>query len=697
MKRIFLTFAVLFTAVVLQAQQPVFRPCDTDIMWEKAILKDPGAAKRNELVREARKHFDQAKTRMQIAAHRSATGSLLFRIPVVFHVIHTYGSENISKAQIEDAMRIMNLSFQKLNPDTGMVIPLFQPIFANPEVEFVLASIAPDGSCTDGITRTYSPLTADASDNVKALIGWPSDKYFNIWVVQNIASGAAGYAYYPGISANIDGVVIRHDYVGGIGTSNGSNYTERSLTHEVGHWLDLPHTWGSSNTPGLASNCNIDDGIGDTPNTMGVSNFSCNTAQNTCGQIDNVQNYMDYASCHYMFTEGQKQAMQSALLSGLGNRFDLWQTTNLLATGTDPSQTPGLCKPVADFDVRLVTICQGAAVNFRDVSWGGAVTSRVWNFPGGTPSTDTSANPTVIYNSPGVYDVELTVTNAAGSDAVIRTSKVVVSPTPGALAVPYSESFETITLAGAGWVVDNPDNNNAWEIFTGAASTGINSVRLVNWIGNINGVDGLIMPSFNAVNISGAQMNFKYAFAAKNNNDASSLRVLVSNNCGASWIPRLTKSGASLRTTSNTPSNYVAPTTHYVNQIVNLASSQFSGQSNAIVKFEFINDQGNNIYIDDINITGVVGTGEELAAMYEFEAFPNPAKDRMTVLIQSAFNADVRFELMDVTGKIIEVVQMDRNAGQISADLNGKGLSGIYLLRITVNDHSFTRRVSFIN
>lgn len=697
MKRLFFTLAILFTAIMLQAQQPVFRPCDTDVMWEKAIMKDPAAIKRNELVREARKHFDKQKTQMQIQAHRAATGSLLFRIPVVFHVIHTYGSENISKAQIEDAMRIMNLSFQKLNPDTGMVIPLFQPIFANPEVEFVLASIGPDGSCTDGITRTYSPLTSAASDNVKALIGWPSDKYFNIWVVQNIASGAAGYAYYPGISANIDGVVIRHDYVGGIGTSNGSNYTERSLTHEVGHWLDLPHTWGSSNTPGLASNCNIDDGIGDTPTTIGVSNFSCNTSQNTCGQIDNVQNYMDYASCHYMFTEGQKQAMQSALLSGVGNRFDLWQTSNLLATGTDPSQTPGLCKPVADFDVQLVTICQGSSATFRDVSWGGAVTSRTWSFPGGSPSTDTSANPIVTYNTPGVYDVELTVSNAAGSDVLIRTAKVVVSPSPGASAVPYSEGFETITLSGAGWVVDNADNNNGWELFTGAASSGITSVRLVNWIGNNSGsVDGLIMPSFNAVNISGAQMNFKYAFAAKNSNDASALRVLVSNNCGASWIPRLTKSGATLRTTSNTPANYVAATSHFVNQVVNLASAQFSGQSNAIVKFEFINDQGNNIYIDDINITGLVGTGEELAAFYEFEAFPNPSRENMTVRIQSAFNADVRFELMDVAGRMIQTVQMERSAGQISAELNGKDLSGVYLLRITVNDHSFTRRVSFI-
>lgn len=697
MKQLLFTLTLFCLATLLQAQQSGFRPCDTDVMWEQAVKNDPGAAERNRLLREMRKQFDQQKTRMQVQAHRAATGSLMFRIPVVFHVIHTYGSENISREQIEDAMRIMNLSFQKLNPDTGMVIPLFQPIFANPEVEFVLASIAPDGSCTDGITRTYSPLTAAASDNVKALVGWPSDKYFNIWVVQNIASGAAGYAYYPGVSGTIDGVVIRHDYVGGIGTSNGSNYTERSLTHEVGHWLDLPHTWGSTNTPGLASNCGTDDGIGDTPNTIGVNNFSCNTAQNTCGQIDNVQNYMDYASCHYMFTEGQKQAMQSALLSSIGNRFDLWQTSNLLATGTDASQTPGVCKPVADFDVRLLTLCQGSSVAFKDVSWGGAPTSRTWLFPGGTPATDTAASPVVTYNTPGIYDVQLIVANASGSDTLLRTAKVVVTASPGGTAVPYSEGFETIALNTAGWVVENPDNNNGWELFSGAAATGTKSVRLQNWIGNTNGVDALITPAFNASNISGAQMNFKYAFAAKNNNDASSLRVLVSGNCGTSWIPRLTKSGTTLRTTSNTSASYLPVTAHFVNQTVNLASAQFSGQSVALVKFEFSNDQGNNIYIDDINITGVVGTGEELASLYAFEAFPNPAADRMTVRIQSDFNADVRFELMDMAGRTMEVIQMQRTSGQISAELNGKGLSGVYLLRVYVNDYSFTRRVAFLN
>lgn len=697
MKKILAFAVVLCTVINVSAQQSEYRHCDTDPMWRNLIQNDPSVKERNDQLHTNSEGIQRIKDHIRQHAQRGTTSPPQFRIPVVFHVIHTYGPENISKAQIEDAVRILNLSFQKLNPDTGMVIPLFQPIFADCEIEFALATIDPFGNCTDGITRTYSPLTSSAGDNVKALVDWPADKYFNIWVVKNIASGAAGYAYYPGANANVDGVVIRSDYVGGIGTSSGTNYTERSLTHEVGHYLDLPHTWGSTNSPGLPSNCGTDDGISDTPNTIGTDDFSCNTAQNTCGFVDNVQNYMDYASCHYMFTEGQKVRMHVALYSGIGNRYNLWQPANLLDTGTDTTQTAGLCKPQSDFNAVPITICQGTSKSFKDASWGGELTSRLWLFPGGTPSSDTSANPVVLYPTPGVYDVTLITYNASGSDTLVRSNHVTVISTPGATAIPYAEGFETMaSFSSANWTVSNAAGTNTWSIYTGTGATGTKCARINNQL-NVDGIDGLISPTFNASNVSGAQLNFKYAFAAKSSTDASSLRVLTSVDCGTNWNPRLIKSGAALRTAPNNIGTYVPSASEWVNQTVVLGAQTFSGQPTVMLKFEFLNDQGNNIYLDDINITGVVSTGEELAAMYQFEAYPNPAKENMQIRLHSEQPSDVQFEITDLAGRLMRTQQVSGVSGQITTELDGKELNGIYLLRVTVNGQSFTRRISFIH
>jgi hypothetical protein len=287
-------------------------------------------------------------------------------------------------------MVIMNESFQKLNSDTGDVIPAFQSIFADCQIELRLAQVNPSGNCTDGITRHYTELTYSASDNVKPLAYWPANKYFNVYVVGSIASGAAGYAYYPGVAAGNDGVVMLHDYVGGIGTSNGSNYSERSLTHEIGHYLNLMHTWGNSNTPGIPSNCNLSDQVNDTPTTVGVANFSCNTSQSTCSFLDNVQNYMDYAGCHKMFTNGQKARMHAALNSTTGNRNNLWQIPNLVATGTNNGFVPPPCAPIADFSNKVHMICTGDDISFNDASWNNDPTGWNWTFPGGSPGVSSS-------------------------------------------------------------------------------------------------------------------------------------------------------------------------------------------------------------------------------------------------------------------------------------------------------------------
>jgi len=695
MKKIIFSLAIILcTSIQGQAQQQEYRTCDTDFKWEEAIKLDPSAAQKNAELREFRKLFISSSAAKKSV---SSTGVISYRIPIVFHVIHAYGSENISKAQILDAMEILNQSFQKLNSDTGIVIPLFQPIFANCEIEIVLANLDPSGNCTDGITRTYSTLTASAGDNVKALINWPSNKYFNVWVVGNIASGAAGYAYYPGISANIDGVVMRHDYVGGIGTSNSSNYTERSLAHEVGHWLDLPHTWGSTNFPGVASNCNSDDGIGDTPNTIGTANFSCNTAQSTCGAIDNVQNYMDYASCHYMFTEGQKAAMHAALNSSVGNRDNLSTPSNWLATGTEIGRTIQSCVPVADFSVRKRGVCSGTTISFKDVSWNGEVTSRTWSFPGGTPATDTSAIPSVTYSTPGIYNVTLTVSNALGTDILTRNGLVEVLPTTGTNSIPYSEDFETLTFPTNDWAINNPGNNNPWILTTSAGASGTKSLRLTNHSGNAPGsIDEVITPTYNLSGVSGTLLNFNYAFAAKNNNDSSEIKVFYSTTCGDIWTQRFAKKGVSLRTAANTTASFIPAANEWASATVNLVSGSISGKPSVRFKFQFTNVNANNFYIDDINITGTVGTPEAIALNYEFEVFPNPAKDFMQMSLNLKQAEEIKIELLDVTGRLISVKTVNAQTGVLQTEIDNKGMNGIYLLRITVNEGQFTKRVVFI-
>src|SRR5690554_5203827 len=268
----------------------------------------------------------------------------IYIIPVVFHVIHDNGVENISPAQIENALEHMNKDFSAQNIGVDNVHAAFTDLVSNAGIRFELAKLDPDGNCTNGIIRTKHVATYAGSDNLKMISPiWDRAKYLNIWVCKTIEGGSAGYSRYPSsvnsnYGATIDGIVVRHDYVGGIGTA--SSNAIHTLTHEAGHWLDLPHLWGSTNQPGLESNCNTDDGVADTPNTIGWT--ECDLNGESCGSLDNVQNFMEYSYCSRMFTHGQSQRMISALNSGIASRNQLWQESNLIETGVLGESTPCL-------------------------------------------------------------------------------------------------------------------------------------------------------------------------------------------------------------------------------------------------------------------------------------------------------------------------------------------------------------------
>ena len=175
----------------------------------------------------------------------AAPKATVYYIPIVFHVLHNGGVENISDEQIMDALSILNRDFRKLNADANNVQATFQGLPSDIEIEFRLATIAPNGECFSGITRTQNALSNDGSDGnaqVNAIISgnnvyngqWPGDEYLNIFICGEIG-GAAGYTYTPSNwigSSMANGIWVLHNYVGSIGTS--STYSSRTLTLECG-------------------------------------------------------------------------------------------------------------------------------------------------------------------------------------------------------------------------------------------------------------------------------------------------------------------------------------------------------------------------------------------------------------------------------------------------------------------------------
>ncbi|SDR70707.1 Pregnancy-associated plasma protein-A [Formosa sp. Hel1_31_208] len=223
-------------------------------------------------------------------------------IPVYVHVIYSNAQQNISSTQINSQMSVLNDDFRAANNDVNQVPGEFAGLVADTEVQFSLAGTYryPDdrGSwgTNDAMKAAYPPVTPET--------------HLNIWVC-NIGGGILGYAQFPGGPIASDGVVVSPQYFGTTGFVSAPFDGGRTLTHEVGHYLNLRHIWGDGR-------CNRDDFVSDTP-TSDAPNYGCPSYPTVnCRSNDMTMNYMDYVNddCMYMFSSGQKTRMRSVFQSG---------------------------------------------------------------------------------------------------------------------------------------------------------------------------------------------------------------------------------------------------------------------------------------------------------------------------------------------------------------------------------------------
>lgn len=357
------------------------------------------------------------------------------------------------------------------------------------------------------------------------------------------------------------------------------------------------------------------------------------------------------------------------------------------------------CTPVtAAFTSNIKTGCVGMTVNFTDKSTTttGTLSGWKWTFQGGTPSTSTSQNPTVTYNTAGTYYVKEVVTSTTGKDSVTESGYIHVIPSG---TLPLSETFQSSTFPPTGWTMNYPvATDSAWELCT---SDGFSSTQCMYFPGNCGqtvNIAGqrqqIYTPSFDFSSVVNAGLTFEVAYEPSNTTStpaySDTLVIYSSTDCGNTWKQIYSKGGMTLCTTGSTTSAktdvngagcFVPPagTSTWRKDSIGLAS--LNGQSSVMFSIESRSGWGNIYYIDNINISAPGLTSvDNIVDNTDVKVFPNPNGGAFTVEVNSENNEKVQVGVYDLLGQQVYLHEAETNV-PLSVELGVKA-SGVYFYRV---------------
>ena len=307
MKKFLLAVSLVFALVSCNEESVVseesintvaHRECASDEVFQRQIQEDPKLKTNLQEI--------EAFTERAIREGRLVNGQI--EIPVVVNVLYKTAAENISLAQIQSQIDVLNKDFNGTNSDFNQVPSAFSGVKANVGITFVLDQVIRKSTTKSswGTRDTMKKTKRGGLDPTS-----PTTK-LNLWVC-TIGGGILGYAQFPGGSSSTDGVVIDSKYLGTTGTATAPFDKGRTATHEVGHWMNLRHIWGDAT-------CGSDL-VSDTP-SHNTANYGCPSYPHlsTCSgsPVEMTMNYMDYTNdaCMYMFSNGKKSRMLAIFAAG---------------------------------------------------------------------------------------------------------------------------------------------------------------------------------------------------------------------------------------------------------------------------------------------------------------------------------------------------------------------------------------------
>jgi hypothetical protein len=617
------------------------RQCGADEMMELMMANDPSYG---EALQRLKRDIPTIVKRER-EANRSA---VVINVPVVVHVIHegqpVGTGMNISDAQIEAQIAVLNEDFNALNENFDETPAIWQGAIGNPEVNFCLAAIDPDGNPTNGITRDNIEVTGSNSNNsniedeIKPATWWDSNLYYNIWVVPipgtTAGGGTTGYAYLPtggAVGSDFDGSVIDFNWFGGPGFGQSG---DKTLTHETGHYLGLPHTFDGDA-------CGADDGFADTPDIERETafyqpNLNCSpnnfpTGPTTCGNAHMYVNYMDYVNdnyCYTSFSNEQIALMRAVLLGNTGG-------TGFASRAPLANNAVSVCSffdndsGVTEINNPSTFICESGQITPEVVitNFGQAnLTSVTINYQINNNALVSLVHATNLltaemetvtlagYTPPAgnyTFSVFTTLPNGVTDEQIENDSTILSTTAVIPLPLPLLEDFEnpafnptinglfTFDITGDG-IVWERSNSSAFGTGTGSAVFDNFATQRPNGT-----IDALITQIYDFSSVAGAQVTFDVAYAIYQDPGQTftdTLIMLVSTNCGQSFTQQIfVKGGAELATGPPMTGSFTPNPTQWRTETVDL--SAFDGFDNLTVMFVNYHGFGNRLFLDNINIS----------------------------------------------------------------------------------------------
>lgn len=593
-----------------------------------------GYMRNNHQLREDDSTFEQWLTsKIQEKRLRTNAGEIAFQIPVVIHVIHkgeAIGSgSNITEAQIMSQISVLNSDFNRKNADTVNTPSSFLPVAGKLKITFVMARQTPEGLPTNGILRvkgSKNSWSVDDDVTLKAMSYWPAEDYLNLWVT-DLSGSLMGYAQFPvstlpgleGASVNrlTDGVVVDYRAFGSIDDGDFNLFTDynkgRAATHEIGHFLGLRHIWGDDDGACGGNG----DYVSDTPEQGDHTNGCPAHPYITCSTASMFQNYMDYTNdnCMNIFTAGQTGRMETVLnnsprrnsLLNSPGLADPYPVQNDLGIADIASPAETVCNQTISPKLHIVnngtnpitTTTLKITANDQEVK------TEAFYFNPPLPPSETAEITFVPFaRAPGSYRLtfDIVTTNEV-DDAKLPDNKKNIDVTVlQIIALPAKERFEVMP---SGWLIRNPDASAAWSIHSAPAYNPSNRSLYLNFYQSRDGLgeaDGLLSPVFDLSHAISPYLIFDVAYAPYPGRD-DGLKVYVISGCASAdtGIEVYSKSGSSLATvTASTGAFVPSRADHWRREVIDL--HEFIGKGRVQLVFTGINDRGNNLYIDNIQM-----------------------------------------------------------------------------------------------